>query len=533
MINAVECVILNACYSEIQAGAIAQHIEYVIGMDKAIGDKIAIEFAVAFYDALGAGESIEFAYKLACNAIRWTNISEHLKPILKSKPLINANKDNPLEVCHQEHYISSQFAELHAKWSLLHDSLSRLEHSKIIEIRSEEKLHLQEQIDQLADERERIEQQLTILQTQLLSNSIDFHEQYFQKVIENQNNLPSQYSNIFSGYKKIIVAQPHLHLIPKFIESAIAQAQKTNMYEKTIELIDSYIDTNETVLTKDVQSQLILKEAILFQQDGDILNAYNAIKAYERLAGNDLDVEYFICKGKLISQITKSPTKLDLYISNIKDIDIFQNPENKKALSSLYWRVSVLWQMYDIEKSRYYLSIHKDFSEIGSYQIPNNYQFNALAQIIKLSDEKLKIGGNKINNSIDILLQAFEHYAKVENFNWLDKCIISNILMMALVDKLGRRPLSFYKKVFYVRKLFSLNHITPNDEAISEILFVIKKIFPEVFEIVFTENIGKFIKNHALSDMLREIYLDVETEFIDYSYNKPINMVELYKSLTA
>jgi len=68
--DTVECVVLNACYSEIQAKAIAEHIPYVIGMNKAIGDMAAIEFSVAFYDALGAGESIEFAYKLVLNLVK-------------------------------------------------------------------------------------------------------------------------------------------------------------------------------------------------------------------------------------------------------------------------------------------------------------------------------------------------------------------------------------------------------------------------------------------------------------------------------
>jgi len=85
-VDEVECVVLNACYSEAQAEAIAQHIDYVIGMGESIEDVAAIEFAVAFYDALGAGESIEFAYKLACNAIQWA-APGHLTPILKSKPL--------------------------------------------------------------------------------------------------------------------------------------------------------------------------------------------------------------------------------------------------------------------------------------------------------------------------------------------------------------------------------------------------------------------------------------------------------------
>jgi CHAT domain len=78
----VECVVLNACYSQVQAEAIAQHIDYVIGMSQEIGDRAAIEFSVGFYTALGAGEPIEFAYKLGCNAIQLEGILEHLTPIL-------------------------------------------------------------------------------------------------------------------------------------------------------------------------------------------------------------------------------------------------------------------------------------------------------------------------------------------------------------------------------------------------------------------------------------------------------------------
>jgi hypothetical protein len=84
----VECVVLNGCYSEIQALAIAKHVNYVIGMKKAIGDKAAIEFAVGFYDALGAGRTVEFAYKFGCAAIRLAGIPEQLTPTLKQKPNI-------------------------------------------------------------------------------------------------------------------------------------------------------------------------------------------------------------------------------------------------------------------------------------------------------------------------------------------------------------------------------------------------------------------------------------------------------------
>lgn len=84
--ESVECVVLNACYSERQAQAIANHIPYVIGMNQEIGDRAAIEFAVGFYDALGAGESVPRAYTLGCVAIQMSGIPEHLTPILIQMP---------------------------------------------------------------------------------------------------------------------------------------------------------------------------------------------------------------------------------------------------------------------------------------------------------------------------------------------------------------------------------------------------------------------------------------------------------------
>ena len=83
--DSVECVVLNACYSERQAKAIAQYIPYVIGMSRAIGDRAAIEFSIGFYDVLGAGESIDRAYMLGCVAIRMSGIAKHLIPILMKK----------------------------------------------------------------------------------------------------------------------------------------------------------------------------------------------------------------------------------------------------------------------------------------------------------------------------------------------------------------------------------------------------------------------------------------------------------------
>ena len=81
----IECVLLNACYSKVQAEAIAVHIPYVIGMNRAIGDKAARVFAVGFYDALRAGRDIKFAYQSACVSIHMEGIPEHLTPVLIPK----------------------------------------------------------------------------------------------------------------------------------------------------------------------------------------------------------------------------------------------------------------------------------------------------------------------------------------------------------------------------------------------------------------------------------------------------------------
>lgn len=82
----IECVLLNACYSEAQALAIHQHIDYVIGMNQTIGDKAAIKFAVGFYNALGAGRYYKDCFEFGCTSVDLQGIPESQTPILKARP---------------------------------------------------------------------------------------------------------------------------------------------------------------------------------------------------------------------------------------------------------------------------------------------------------------------------------------------------------------------------------------------------------------------------------------------------------------
>ena len=92
----VDCVLLNACYSLVQAEAISQHVNYVIGMTQTVGDQAAVAFAVAFYDAIAAGEEVEFAYDLGCSQM--IDFLEQQTPVLRKKALITVPTAPQIEV---------------------------------------------------------------------------------------------------------------------------------------------------------------------------------------------------------------------------------------------------------------------------------------------------------------------------------------------------------------------------------------------------------------------------------------------------
>lgn len=84
--KSVKCVVLNACYAEVQATAIVSHIKYVVGMTEAIGDKAAIAFARGFYGALVSGESVDRAFEFGRSEIITEGIPQELLPVLRRKP---------------------------------------------------------------------------------------------------------------------------------------------------------------------------------------------------------------------------------------------------------------------------------------------------------------------------------------------------------------------------------------------------------------------------------------------------------------
>jgi len=78
----LQCVVMNACYSDSQAKRIASHISYVVGMRGKLEDEAAVEFSTGFYQGLAGGKSILACFKLGYGAIALGKFPGKKKPLL-------------------------------------------------------------------------------------------------------------------------------------------------------------------------------------------------------------------------------------------------------------------------------------------------------------------------------------------------------------------------------------------------------------------------------------------------------------------
>ena len=100
-----ECVLLNACYTQVQAEEIVRHVNFVVGMRQPILDSSAIAFSLGFYEALGAGKSIAEAYDLGC--IRIHLELDNSSSSQRKFSVISENSDRPVP----EHLIPRLFTK--------------------------------------------------------------------------------------------------------------------------------------------------------------------------------------------------------------------------------------------------------------------------------------------------------------------------------------------------------------------------------------------------------------------------------------
>ena len=107
--NQVKCVLLNACYTDNQAQAINQHIQYVIGMTGQAEDTAAIKFATNFYAALISGRSYKDAFDFGCIALDLIGIQGDLLPkfLEKGQPTSLEAASNPPTPIHYTSVINA------------------------------------------------------------------------------------------------------------------------------------------------------------------------------------------------------------------------------------------------------------------------------------------------------------------------------------------------------------------------------------------------------------------------------------------
>ena len=198
----LQCVVLNACYSEIQANEINKSIKYVIGMSQAIRDDAAIAFSTGFYRALGYGKSVEEAFKWGKNAIelglndgskskdviteskrklipidsvsKTHTIQEHLKPVLKVNldllqiriPVVQQELE--ILTVGEHARLKTERDELQYQYDSLSEEIQFLQHSeKTDDLSPKGRFRLHKQIEQAKEERNKISNKLIKIEQKL------------------------------------------------------------------------------------------------------------------------------------------------------------------------------------------------------------------------------------------------------------------------------------------------------------------------------------------------------------------------------
>jgi hypothetical protein len=88
----IRIIVLNACYTKLQAEALRDIIDYTVGTNNAVGDQAAIRFAAAFYGALAFRRSVQDAFELGKSELNLLGIGGAEKPELLIREGVNASE---------------------------------------------------------------------------------------------------------------------------------------------------------------------------------------------------------------------------------------------------------------------------------------------------------------------------------------------------------------------------------------------------------------------------------------------------------
>lgn len=128
--KSVKCIILNGCYSEVQAREIVLHIDFLIGISRELEDIKVLEFLSEFYYQIGSERTIRDSYNISCNYLKRKGLDDiNLLPTIldKSNEIKRRHLEDKLRDCDQGIERSPNNVELWKKRGSLLTDLGRAE----------------------------------------------------------------------------------------------------------------------------------------------------------------------------------------------------------------------------------------------------------------------------------------------------------------------------------------------------------------------------------------------------------------------
>ncbi|GEM_PF-2217514 len=336
----IECVVLNACYTEVQADAIHQHIDCVIGMSGAISDKAAIKFAVGFYDALGAGKNYQECFEFGCNAIDLQNIPESQTPKIKIRETSDIQLIKIIKRYYSKHefYIKKAY-NLSLEKRINPERLNAKKLLGIINILKEYPLGInkfvvaliiileqiespliqkleewaKENIDN--DEYQQLYKDYKIKLSQKIKNNpiliiaISKESQFYRiqawkltNIFKNEQDYKPNFQKLIINPKSAIIKDETLNNVPQLLKDLIEQCnEECEKFEKYLEQIQIFLPANLMNHRVDCWKIENHEYARTIGEDYEVL-----LRCSERLTGNDLSYQkWYYKKANLNSKFNQ------------------------------------------------------------------------------------------------------------------------------------------------------------------------------------------------------------------------------------
>jgi hypothetical protein len=88
----IRIIVFNACYTNRQAAALAEIVDYAIGINESVEADTAVTFSASFYQALAFGRTVKAAFDLAINQLMLQRVEEYKKPFFKPRRGVNISQ---------------------------------------------------------------------------------------------------------------------------------------------------------------------------------------------------------------------------------------------------------------------------------------------------------------------------------------------------------------------------------------------------------------------------------------------------------